>query len=50
MLFCTCTTQVYEITNNIKVNACYSVHVPHKFMRSLKIKVNVCMYMYHTSL
>ena len=52
MLFCTCATQVYEITKNIKTNVCYSVPVPHKFMRSpkaLKLMYGI-LYMCHTSL
>jgi hypothetical protein len=43
---------VYEINKNIKVNVWYSVHVPHKFMRShktLKLMYGI-LYMYHTSL
>ena len=33
-------------SSNIKANACYYVHVPHKLMRSLKNKVNVCCYVH----
>jgi hypothetical protein len=37
---------------NIKVNVCYSVHVPHKFMRSPKTLkwMYVILYVCHTGL